>query len=89
MLSAIVSWRLYMLVQCLSLEETVATMVGVGPLSRRRLNSSRLRRAEIQKIECPMSVHDTNQDSVGPGMQNLPATQAIAITGIFSTICWG
>jgi len=38
----------------------LATMVSVGPLSGQRLNSSRLCHAEIQKIECPMSVHDTS-----------------------------
>ena len=40
------------------------TTVGVGPLSERQLNSSRLRHAEIQKIEYPMSVHDKLVESV-------------------------
>ena len=81
MLSAIVSWRLYMLVQCLSLEGTVATTVGVGPLSRRRLNSSRLRRAEIQKIECPMSVHDTGAFRVVIDLDPISATVAPVMGG--------
>ena len=42
----------------------LATTVGIGPLSGRRLNSSRLRHAEIQKIEYLMSVHDREIVSV-------------------------